>query len=395
MKPITIESGGEVISQIVSGSKFLDLMQYLEGYPSIYVLCDSKVEPLAHELEKALLTKQAESPQDKLPALKAIASIETSEHEKTMGTVLEICNWLLESGADRDALLLAIGGGITTDIAGFAASIYKRGISFAFVPTTVLAQVDAAIGGKTGVNMLDYKNMIGIIRQPDFTFECPEVLKTLPYRDFVSGTSELIKTFIIENEDDNYTRTIRLLSAINGAESRSAAIEEYSNDILSLIYSAAAVKAGVVGRDQFENGERRKLNLGHTFAHAIEHVAQGHKVDISLGQGVKLGKDHDIAYVDRKDITHGEAVAMGMVLAAKLSEKVGVAKDNLAAKLANNLAACGLPTESPYSLDELAEAMTRDKKAEEGKIHFVLIQDIGDVILKDLSVDEAIKLLEA
>ena len=137
--------------------------------------------------------------------------IDAAECLKTMDTVMEICTWLLEQGADRDALVLAIGGGITSDMVGFAASIYKRGVRFAYVPTTLLAQVDAAIGGKTGVNLENYKNILGVIRQPEFTYLCPHALESLSQRDFLSGEAEVLKTFIIEDEG-NYEKAVALFS---------------------------------------------------------------------------------------------------------------------------------------------------------------------------------------
>ena len=274
-----------------------------------------------------------------------------------METVLLITRSLLEAGASRKALVLAVGGGITTDLAGFAASIYKRGVRYANVPTTLLAQVDAAIGGKTGVNFDAYKNMLGVIVQPVFTYVCAEVLRTLPRRDFLSGAAELLKTFIIENEDDHYARAIEWLSS-DGADGQ------------ELILAAAAVKAGIVSRDPYEAGERRKLNLGHTFAHAIEHEAR----------------------VREEDITHGEAVAMGMILAARLSDRLGVSA-GLEARLTADFAAVGLPTACPYPLAALAGAMDKDKKAEGALVHFVLPERIGSVIIRDLPVDVALKLL--
>ena len=278
---------------------------------------------------------------------------------EAVDTVLLIERSLLEAGASRKALVLAVGGGITTDLAGFAASIYKRGVRYANVPTTLLAQVDAAVGGKTGVNFDDYKNMLGVIVQPVFTFVCADALRTLPRRDFLSGAAELLKTFIIENEDDHYGRAVRWL-----AEGGAVA------ELQELALAAAGVKATIVSRDPFEAGERRKLNLGHTFAHAIEHEA--------LRRG--------------DDITHGEAVAMGIVLAARLSDALGVSA-GLEARLTADFAAAGLPTQAPYPVETLAGAMDKDKKAEGALVHFVLAERIGSVLIRDLTVAEALKAL--
>ena len=348
MQDINITVEGKVLSHVYAGERLADVLPYIEKYPSVYVVSDENVGKTTE-----FLTRQGN--------VVAMAGLKATEEEKDISTVMAICQWLLDCGADREALLLAIGGGITTDIAGFAASIYKRGIRFAYIPTTLLAQVDAAVGGKTGVNFQDYKNMIGVIRQPDFTFECAEVLQTLPERDFRSGVAEMLKTFIIENKDDNYSRAVRVLSA------------KYTDGtaLTELIAAAAAVKAGVVSRDQFESGERRKLNLGHTFAHAIEWAA--HAGDKGAC-----------------DVTHGEAVAMGVVLAARLSERMGLCESGLAAMIEEDFRSCGLPVESPFPPDTLAAAMQKDKKAEGGKVHFILIRAIGDVIIREMTPREAI-----
>jgi 3-dehydroquinate synthetase len=311
--------------------------------------------------------------------------INASEEEKTMDTVMEICGWLLDNGADRDALVLAVGGGITTDLVGFAASIYKRGVRFAYVPTTLLAQVDASVGGKTGVNFERYKNMLGVIRQPEFTFVCPQVLESLPNREFTAGVAEMLKTFMIEDEG-NYQKAVDVLSEMQQGYSilppESAAdywtdcVAAYSDELMYLISEAVRVKAGVVSRDQYERGERRKLNLGHTFAHAIETLAQR----------------------EDRDISHGEAVGMGLVLAARLSDRVFRGDMDtptaLEGSVAIDLCDCGLYPECPYTIEQMSELMHKDKKAEAGKIHFVLMNEIGDVTTYALAVEEVVKLLK-
>ena len=353
---IIMRNMNKPLCTINTGRTVEDAIPYLKDYPAVYILSDRNVEAYAARVAEAL---------EPCGNLRGRFSIDANENAKNIDTVLEICRWLLNLEADRKALIFAIGGGITTDMAGFAASIYKRGIRFACLPTTFLAQVDAAIGGKTGVNFLNYKNMLGVIRQPEFTFECPEVLSTLPYRDFISGAAELVKTFIIDNEGNNYSKAISVLSAIAGANDHKAAILEHLPELQELISAAASVKAGVVERDQFESGERRKLNLGHTFAHAIEWMAR-EKGD---------------------DISHGEAVSMGMIMAAGLSEKFyGNADAHLAATLRRDFAACRLPVECPYSISELVPAMKYDKKAEGEGVNFVLIHAVGDVRIEKLPV---------
>ena len=344
-KEIVITINGIAAGRVVGGSRITEIASLLAAEPEVFVVYDENASWVAGEVITAV------------PGVQGSIAIEATEEEKSMGTVLLITRSLLEAGASRKALVLAIGGGITTDLAGFAASIYKRGVRYANVPTTLLAQVDAAIGGKTGVNFDAYKNMLGVIVQPVFTFVCAEVLRTLPRRDFLSGAAEMLKSFIIENEDDHYARAMKWLSSDD-------------TDGQELILSAAAVKAGIVSRDPYEAGERRKLNLGHTFAHAIEHEAR----------------------VREEDITHGEAVAMGIILAARLSDRLGVSA-GLEARLTADFAAVGLPTQCPYPLEALADAMDKDKKAEGALVHFVLPERVGSVILRDLPVAVALKLL--
>ncbi len=372
MKEIKIISGRKTLSRIVSSEAVKDILHCIDGYDEIFAVYDEAVKVFAGKIISCINTDAGASGRKRLVSAFAI---QTSENAKNIETVMEICRRLLENNADRNALLLGIGGGITTDIAGFAASIYKRGIRFAFVPTTLLAQVDAAIGGKTGVNFLGYKNMIGVIRQPEFTFECPEALDTLPYRDFVSGSAEMLKTFVIENKDGNYEKAVRVFAEIHNSEDRNTAIRNRRQELMELVNAAAEVKAGVVGRDMFEQNERRKLNLGHTFGHAIEKQAN------SQGSGV--------------DISHGEAVAIGIAIAVKLSERLGICSyKNLSDKIIKDLSSCGLPVESPFDIKLLGEAIKKDKKAESDIVHFLLVKDIGEVLVKDLEPDKAIKIIE-
>lgn len=387
-----IRDGGNRIvmkCKIYSGQKITDVAGYLKGYPAVFVVADRQVKPSAEQVVKAHEEQKLEGA---LPHPSNLLLLDVSEENKSMSTVLEICKWLMDNCADRNALLLAIGGGITTDMAGFAASIYKRGIRFAYVPTTFLSQVDAAIGGKTGVNFENYKNILGVIRQPEFTYICPEVLGTLPYRDFLSGAAELLKTFIIDNAGNNYEKAVEVLSEIHESIDRKQATALHLAEIEELAADAARIKAGIVERDELECGERRKLNLGHTFAHAIESVSMSGRYGAESG------------------ISHGEAVAMGMIMAAKASERYyNLAPENslrpeniagqkdtegesLSSRLVRDFSRCGLPTECPFPPESLSGAMKKDKKAENGIVHFVLIRAIGDVRIVDLPVERAVNL---
>ena len=318
-----------------------DALARLQAEPELFMVYDGNVEWVASQLLEVL-------------PVRASMPIETSEAGKTLETVQMLERWLLQADASRGALLLAVGGGITTDLVGFTAAIYKRGIRYANVPTTLLAQVDAAIGGKTGVNLDGYKNMLGAFRMPEFTVLEASFLQTLPPREFRCGLAELLKTFLI-GDGAAYAAIV--------SSSKSA---QKSTQIEDAVRKAAAIKSQIVTEDPEEHGVRAKLNLGHTFGHAIEHEARVHG----------------------DDINHGEAVAMGIILAAELSERLGVAQKGLSTQLKADFSLLGLPVESPYPVEDLLEALRKDKKAVTGeKVKFVLLRAPGDVILQELPYD--------
>jgi len=319
---------------VIFQNNFNELIKKLSSYNSVFLIYDENVEKYADEVaEKA--------------GIGCTLSIEASEEEKTMETVMEIERFLLEYGAERDTLVVAMGGGITTDIVGFAASVFKRGVRFALVPTTLLSQVDAAIGGKTGVNLDSYKNMVGTFCQPEFTYICSACLESLPKREFKSGAAEMLKSFIIK-DGGNYEKAVEFLKRWNRRE------KWRKEELQELVEAAARVKMEIVERDPLEKGERRKLNLGHTFAHAIEWFEHQKGLENPL--------------------SHGEAVAIGIVQAAKLTD------EDLAEKLEEDFRSCGLPTELPYSIDDLIPAMEKDKKNKDGGIRFVLVNKIGEIV---------------
>jgi 3-dehydroquinate synthase len=318
-----------------------DALARLQAEPELFMVYDGNVEWVASQLLEVL-------------PVRASMPIETSEAGKTLQTVQMLERWLLQADASRGALLLAVGGGITTDLVGFTAAIYKRGIRYANVPTTLLAQVDAAIGGKTGVNLDGYKNMLGAFRMPEFTVLEASFLQTLPPREFRCGLAELLKTFLIGD------------GAAYAAFVSSSKSAQKSTQIEDAVRKAAAIKSQIVTEDPEEHGVRAKLNLGHTFGHAIEHEARVHG----------------------DDINHGEAVAMGIILAAELSERLGVAQKGLSTQLKADFSLLGLPVESPYPVEDLLEALRKDKKAVTGeKVKFVLLRAPGDVILQELPYD--------
>ena len=320
-------------------------------------------------------------------------AVEATEQAKTMDSVLELCAWLMEKGADRNAVLVAIGGGITTDMVGFAASIYKRGVRYVNVPSTLLSQIDAGLGGKTGVNFQQYKNMLGVIHQPFFTFIHPTLLESLPRRDFLSGAAEMLKTFMIE-DNGNYQKAADMLFdmssefnlevLMNGKDEKTtwgSIVKKHRKALGELTAAAASVKTGIASRDPFEEDERRKLNLGHTFAHGIETLAQRDGGERFEGNGV----------------THGEAVAMGLVLAAKLADRYYRNDRNeptaLEGRVSNDLWDSDIACYCPYSVEEMADIMRNDKKAEGAKINFVLPKEIGKVEIVALTIEEVIRLM--
>jgi 3-dehydroquinate synthase len=226
--------------------------------------------------------------------------------------------------------------------------------------------------------------MLGTIRQPEFTYVCPQVLESLPMDDFQAGAAEMLKTFIIE-DNGHYEAAVKVLkeladefvsicqgSTLSDGEGRwPEVLSPRLTELTPLIAAAVKVKAGIVSRDQFESGERMKLNLGHTFGHAIESLAHKH----------------------HNDIDHGHAVALGMVCAAKLAERLEMTEPGFAAALERDLNSCLLLIFNPYSPSNMADAMRKDKKAEDGKVHFVLPRAVGDVVIHDMTVEESVALL--
>lgn len=362
----------KVKCRIVRAEGLGPLFPLLEDFGTVWIVCDRNVwEQVGNPVSERLRGGHANSG-DGLSAcnkLLGVSIIDASEANKTMETVESVVGDMLEAGADRNVLVLGIGGGITTDLAGFVASIYKRGVRFAFVPTTLLAQVDAAIGGKNGVNFRSYKNMIGVIRQPEFTYIYNESLKTLPQRAFLSGVAELLKTFIIADADA-YNDVVGRLKAWKANELDADCSSEKDGGrsipgIGDLAARAAEIKASIVEQDPEEHGLRRVLNLGHTFAHAIEKLSSGRW-------------------------SHGEAVAVGIILAARLAESLSdkvtdsegmpfICEEGLRARLERDFKEIGLPTECPYTLKEMSDAISKDKKAEGNKINFILPAKIGSV----------------
>lgn len=266
--------------------------------------------------------------------------VEASEEKKTLETMGKIYSQLIESGADRGVFILGVGGGIVTDIAGFAAATYMRGVDFGFVATTLLAQIDASVGGKNGVNIGGYKNMAGTFRQPLFVLSDVDLLDTLPEREFRAGMAEMIKAAIVGDA--------ALFTLIENHDLRAD-----KSLLINAIRAAVEVKIGIVERDETEQGERRKLNLGHTFGHAVEKLT--------------------------RQFNHGEAVSIGIVEACRMSVERGLLEPSTAARIEGLLKKWGLPVETDLPRGELMKAIRHDKKADGDAIRFVLPRAIGEV----------------
>ncbi len=273
------------------------------------------------------------------------------EAHKTLATVERIYDHLLEGGYGRDATIIALGGGVLGDIAGFAAATYQRGVDFVQVPTTLLAQVDSSVGGKTGVNHPLGKNMIGAFHQPTRVVADVRVLDTLPDRELSAGLAEVIKYGLI--------RDAAFFDWLEANMARLVAREQEA--LIEAIERSCANKADVVAADEREAGERALLNLGHTYGHALE---------AALGYGQWL---------------HGEAVAVGMCMAADTSRRLGWIDSRQVERIETVIAAGGLPVAPPDDLtqDRIRRLMARDKKALAGRLRLVLLRDLGQAVLTD------------
>ena len=275
-----------------------------------------------------------------------VISIPDGEEYKTLTTYSELIDELLEQKLDRSSVLIALGGGVVGDITGFVAASYYRGVPYIQVPTTLLAQVDSAVGGKTAVNHVRGKNLIGAFYQPSAVVIDVDTLASLPQPIYVEGLAEVIKYGIIADAkffewlEDNVESVLR----------RDAAALEY------IIQRSCEIKAEVVAEDEQEQGRRAILNYGHTFGHAIENLS---------GYGQLL---------------HGEAVSVGMRLAAELSCKMNLAGHEVSQRISQLLVKYGLPLHcGPIDVQHFREAMSQDKKVVDGQLRFILVREIGTV----------------
>ena len=275
---------------------------------------------------------------------RALHLIDDAESAKNLRTVEALSRSLVKSAADRKSLLIAVGGGVVGDVAGFVAATYLRGVALVHVPTTVVAQVDSSIGGKTGVNLPEGKNLVGAFYPPALVLSDPEALRTLPGREFRGGLAEIIKHAVIADA--------QMFACL---EANLEKLERRDSAMLSeLIPRNVAIKAGVVSRDERESGLREILNFGHTFAHALESVTHYRRYQ------------------------HGEAVAWGMMCAALLGHEAGITRANDVSRIVSLVRRMGpLPRWPSVPPKTLIEAMRSDKKSRSGNIRFVLAPRIG------------------
>jgi 3-dehydroquinate synthase len=266
------------------------------------------------------------------------------EQYKHWDSVAQVIDALVAAQADRKAVVIALGGGVIGDLAGFASAIYMRGVRFVQVPTTLLAQVDSAVGGKTGINHVGGKNLIGAFHQPQVVVSDTSVLRTLPAREVSAGLAEILKHGLLADAD--YFERM----AANTARIRAGDADAISDAVAR----SCEIKAAVVARDERESGERALLNLGHTFGHAIE------------------------AMTGYSRWLHGEAVGCGLVLAARLSNRIGLLGAGDVQRITQAVESAGLPTRvDGLSASAAVASMYGDKKVVAGQIRFVLLERIG------------------
>lgn len=282
--------------------------------------------------------------------------IPSGERHKTLSFVESVHRDLVKNEADRSSMIVGVGGGLVTDIAGFIAATYMRGVDFGFISTTLLGQVDASIGGKNGVNLDGYKNMIGTIRQPLFVWCDLSLLDTLDSKELVSGLSEVVKYGAIRDRD--------LFTYIEENSDRILSLDSASME--HLVNVSAKIKIEIVESDVLEKGDRKLLNFGHTLGHAIEK---------------------------QTGILHGQAVSIGMVMAANISVRLGFLSEKEALRLEKILLDLGLPVRTDVPTGDIFETLLKDKKRSGEKIHLILLRKLGEAFIHEIELNSLNKLL--
>jgi 3-dehydroquinate synthase len=282
--------------------------------------------------------------------------IQAGEAFKVQDTVDSVIGQMIAMGADRKTFLVGIGGGVVTDIAGYVAAIYMRGISFGFLPTSILAMVDASIGGKNGIDVGLYKNIVGTIRQPAFLLYDFSLLKSLPEEEWINGFAEIIKHAAIKD-------------AALFRELEKNKLSVYKRDkaaLAKLIRRNVVIKSDVVQKDEFEQGDRRMLNFGHTLGHAVENLYK---------------------------LPHGHAISIGMAAASLISEEY----TNFSGtdRVIDTLKKYGLPTQMDFDAKEVMNVLRMDKKKVKDSMNYVLLNKIGQAVVKVIPIAELDKLLQS
>lgn len=280
--------------------------------------------------------------------------LKPGEEYKVQATVDSVIEQLIEMEADRKTTLVGVGGGVITDITGYVASVYMRGISFGFIPTTLLAMVDASIGGKNGIDVGVYKNMVGIIRQPKFILHDLVFVNSLPENEWRNGFGEIIKHAAIKDAAmfrELETNTLR-------------SYQKKKVQLCKLIQKNALLKTKVVQQDEFEKGDRKLLNFGHTLGHALEN---------------------------QYELSHGEAISIGMAYASSISEKLLGFKD--ASRVTSLLEKYGLPTFAEFDKNKAMNVLKMDKKKTRNSVNYVLLEKIGKAVIKEIPFEQFYELL--
>jgi len=277
------------------------------------------------------------------------------EEYKVQSTVDSVIEQLIEMEADRQTTLVGVGGGVITDITGYVASVYMRGIPFGFIPTSLLSMVDASIGGKNGIDVGVYKNMVGIIRQPKFILHDMVFLNSLPQNEWENGFAEIIKHAAIKD-------------AIMFKELESKTLKHYRSrqtSICELVQRNAIIRTKVVQNDEFEKGEWRLLNFGHTLGHALEN---------------------------QYELSHGQAIAIGMTYAAVISQKIATFKE--AGRVANLISKYDLPTFADFDKQKVFGVLKMDKKREKKEMNYVLLEKIGKGVVKSIPLKQLEEIIQ-
>ena len=317
------------------GESFQNIQKYLPMGKSIFIVTDENV----YHHWKSLFNGFS------------VIVLPAGEKEKSFTQIEGIIEELIVRNADRNSFLLGVGGGVICDITGFVASIFMRGIPFAFAPTTLLAQIDASIGGKNGVNTGLYKNMVGVFNQPNFILTDIAFLTTLPQNEFIDGLAEVIKHACIQNK----IYFIAIEKQIIGILGRDKKV------LQEIILESIHIKTKIVAADPLEKGKRKLLNFGHTFGHAIEKI-----------QG----------------ISHGKAVSLGMIMVNKIAVKEGFLAEKKAIRIQKLLENIGLPTDIPTNITELLPILKKDKKKMGTKLSLILLKDIGKGFIHPVSMEK-------